>query len=182
VRREFNTGKHRSVSSMGIGLIVITLGAAVLVPAGFSFGQGMPAPPKEKTLYQRMGGYDVIAAVVDDFIKQLGQDEAFKRFGGGRSMDSLHRTRQLVVDQTCYLAGGPCVYIGRDTKTAHAGLAITQEEWDLSIKHFKTALDDQKVAEPEQKDFLAMIEKLRPDVVEKPKGDYPQADKSKTQN
>jgi hemoglobin len=170
------------VPPIGIGLILMALVAAVLVPAGVSFGQGMSAPPKEKTLYQRMGGYDVIAAVVDDFIKQLGQDPAFKRFGGGRSMDSLHRTRQLVVDQICYLAGGPCDYLGRDTKTAHVGLGITQEEWDLSTKHFRTALDDQKVPEPEQKDFLAMIEKLRNDIVEKPKGDYPQADKSKAPN
>jgi hemoglobin len=79
----------------------------------------------------------------------------------------------LVVDQICNLAGGPCVYIGRDTKTAHAGLAITDAEWDASIKKFKVSLDKFKVAEPEQKEFLAMIEKLRPDVIEKPTEEKP---------
>jgi len=140
------------------------LGVASLVPTGRSFAQDKPA----KTLYQRMGGYDAIAGIVDDFIGQLRVDPAFKRFGGGRSMNSLVRTRQLVVDQICYLAGGPCVYIGRDTKTAHEGLAITDAEWDSSIKMFQVSLNKFKVAAPEQQEFIAMIQKLRPDVVEKP--------------
>ncbi|HET7841582.1 MAG TPA: group 1 truncated hemoglobin [Terriglobia bacterium] len=165
------TDRQQFWARVGFGVVLATLIAAMLPLRGFA--QEAPAPPKENSLYKRMGGYDVIAAVVDDFIGQLAKDEAFKRFGGGRSGDSLHRTRQLVVDQICYLAGGPCAYIGRDTKTAHAGLAITQEEWDLSLKHFKTALDDQKVGDAEQKDFVALIQKLHDDIVEKPKGDYP---------
>ena len=103
------------------------------------------AKPAGKTLYQRMGGYDVIAGIVDDFIAQLGKDKAFERFGGGRSHNSLVRTRQLVVDQICNLTGGPCVYIGRDMKTAHEGLAITDAEWDSSIKKFEISLDKFKV-------------------------------------
>ena len=162
-------------SSFGVALALVVM--TMLVPRGFA-QQAMMAP-KEKTLYQRIGGYDVIAAVVDDFIMQLGKDEAFKRFGGGRSMDSLHRTRQLVVDQVCNLTGGPCDYIGRDLKTAHAGLDITQAEWDLSIKHFQTALDDQKVAPDVQKDFIAMIQKLHDDIVMKPKEGYPKKDSMK---
>ena len=162
-------------SSVGVALACLILTA--LVPR--SFAQQAPAAPKEKTLYQKIGGYDMIAAVVDDFIGQLGKDEAFKRFGGGRSMDSLHRTRQLVVDQICNLAGGPCVYIGRDAKTVHAGLEITQQEWDLSIKHFQTALDDQKVAPDVQTEFIALIQKLHDDIVAKPKEGYPKQDTAK---
>jgi hemoglobin len=177
VRIESNLNKKRIVS-LGVAIAISMLAAAMIVPSRTGFSQDNPAPAKEKTLYQRMGGYDVIAGLVDDFVHQLGEDPAFKRFGGGRSMDSLHRTRQLVVDQICYLAGGPCVYIGRDTKTAHAGLAITQEEWDSSMKKWQVSLDKFKIAAPEQKDFLAMIQKLRPDIVEKPKGDYPSAGKS----
>lgn len=177
MRTQGQTDKFRLLAKIGYGVVLATLVAATLPLRGIA--QEAPPAAKENSLYKRMGGYDKIAAVVDDFIGQLGKDEAFKRFGGGRSGDSLHRTRQLVVDQICYLAGGPCVYIGRETKTAHAGLAITQEEWDLSLKHFKTALDDQKVGEAEQKDFIALIQKLHDDIVEKPKGDYPKQDSMK---
>ncbi|MGE5327107.1 MAG: group I truncated hemoglobin [Deltaproteobacteria bacterium] len=177
MRTQTTINRFHLVARSSIGVALAFLAMTTLVPR--SSAQQAPAAPKEKTLYQKIGGYDVIAAVVDDFIAQLGKDEAFKRFGGGRSMDSLHRTRQLVVDQICYLAGGPCVYIGRDTKTAHAGLEITQEEWDKSIKHFETALDDQKVAPDAQKDFIAMIQKLREDIVAKPKEGYPKQESTK---
>jgi hemoglobin len=182
VQNKFETHGKWPVSPMGISMILVALMAMVLMPARAGFAQGMTEPPKEKTLYQRMGGYDVIAAVVDDFIHQLGEDAAFKRFGGGRSHSSLVATRQLVIEDLCKLTGGPCAYIGRDLKTAHTGLAITQEEWDLSIQHFKKALDDQKVAEQEQKEFLAVIQSTRPDIVEKPKANYPAAGKSMKQN
>lgn len=163
------TSGWRRVSPKSIARTLAALTAIMLISAGHGFAQDKPAVPKEKTLYYRLGGYDVIAGLVDDFIGQLGKDEAFKRFGGGRSTGSLHRTRQLVVDQICWLADGPCVYIGRETKPAHEGLAITQEEWDSSMKKWKISLDKFKVAEPEQKEFLALIEKLRKDIVEPPK-------------
>jgi len=154
-----------------MGLILATLMAAFAVPVVRSFALDKP----EKTLYRRMGGYDVIAGIVDDFIAQLGKDPAFARFGGGRSQNSLVRTRQLVVDQICFLTGGPCVYIGRDTKTAHAGLAITDAEWDSSIKKFKISMDKFKVAEPEQQEFLDMLGKLKSDIVEPPKAETAKA-------
>jgi len=75
--------------------------------------------PKETTLYQRLGGYDVIAAVIDDFFAMMREDPKFTRFSV-RTLDSRNRSRQLLVDQICALAGGPCIYIGRDMRTSHA--------------------------------------------------------------
>lgn len=161
------------VSQVGIRIILAALLVTILVPVGRSFAQGKQDKPAAKSLYQRMGGYDVIAGVVDDFINQLKADPAFKRFGGGRAMDSLKRTRQLVVDQICMLAGGPCIYIGRDMKTAHAGLQITDKEWDLSINMFKNSLDKFKVQGREKQEFIAMLQKLKPDIAEKPKYETP---------
>lgn len=169
---ELNTDGRRRVSPLRVVVFLAALVAASMIPTGRSFTQDKPAG---KTLYQRMGGYDVVVGVVDAFLAQLRKDPAFERFGGGRSHDSLVRSRQLVIDQICFLAGGPCTYIGRDTKTAHAGLKITDKEWDASIQMFKVALIDQKVAAPEQQEFLAMIEKLRPDVVEKAPEEKPKA-------
>lgn len=170
MRNEFSI-KGRRVSRVGFGTILAALLAVMLVPSGRTLAQIQPAKDSPDSLYHRMGGYDVIAGIVGDFIQQLGTDKAFERFGGGRSQNSLVRTKQLVIDQICNLAGGPCAYIGRDTKTTHAGLAITNAEWDSSIQKFKNSLNKFKIKEREQKDFIAMIEKLKPDVVEKPK-DY----------
>src|SRR5215212_9327056 len=78
--------------------------------------------PKMPTLYQRLGGYDAIAAVTDDFIGRLATDRQLGRFVVGHSQDSLMKLRQHVVDLICTTAGGPCVYIGRDMKTSHQGM------------------------------------------------------------
>lgn len=156
-------------SASAIRRFVVT--AAVLFGAlplvGVARAQDAPATPK--SLYQRIGGYDVIAGVVDDFLKQLQADPAFARFGQGRGQNSLMRGRQLVIEQICALSGGPCNYIGREMKTAHQGLAITQAEWESAGKKMGAALQKFKVSEPDSKEFAAMIEKLRPDIVEPPK-------------
>jgi len=147
------------------------VGAAVLVGvlriSGLVLAQEPAATPK--SLYHRIGGYDVIAGVVDDFLKQLQADPAFQRFGQGRGQNSLMRGRQLVIELICQQSGGPCVYIGREMKTAHQGLAITQVEWEAAGKKMGAALQKFNVSEPDQKEFAAMIEKLRPDIVEPPK-------------
>ncbi|MFB3920844.1 MAG: group 1 truncated hemoglobin [Terriglobia bacterium] len=164
--------QERRLSPSIVGLIVALMVSGFVAAPARIRAQDKPA---EKTLYQRLGGYDAIVGIVDAFLGQMRKDPAFERFGGGRSHDSLVRSRQLVIDQICFLAGGPCTYIGRDTKTAHTGLKITDKEWDASIEMFRVALNQQKIAGTEQQEFLAMIEKLRPDVVEKPKEEYPKA-------
>lgn len=117
------------------------------------------------SLYRRLGGYDVIAAIIDDMFALLRADPAFARFGSGRSTDSHLRARQLLIDQMCELTGGPCHYIGRDMLTSHAGLAISDAEWDANMKHADAALIKNGVAETERAEFLALFEQYRGDIV-----------------
>lgn len=112
------------------------------------------------TLYERVGRYDAIASVADDYLKGIRSDPRFARFAG-RSTDSLVRARQLLKDQLCALTGGPCVYVGRDMAVAHRGLAITDAEWVANMKYMAAALDKNKIAGPEKEEFLAVVESLR---------------------
>ena len=120
------------------------------------------------SLYKRLGGYDALAAVTDDFILRLATDPKVGRFFTGLSDNSKARVRQLVVDQLCAATGGPCVYIGRDMKTAHKGLGITEEDWNISVKHLVATLTKFKVPEKEQKEVAAALTTLKADIVEKP--------------
>ena len=120
------------------------------------------------TLYKRLGGYDALAAVTDDFLGRLSTDTAFARFFGGHSTDSLKKLRQHVVDQLCVATGGPCIYLGRDTKTTHAGLGITERDWDISVKHLVATLDKFTVPAKEKDEVLAAVSGLKKDIVEKP--------------
>ena len=120
-----------------------------------------------KTLYARLGGYDAIAAVTDNFIGRLINDPQLTRFFAGHSDQSKMKIRQLIVDQICYVTGGPCVYTGRDMKTSHAGMGISESDWEITVKHFVDTLDSFKVPEKEKNELLAIVGSLKKDIVEK---------------
>jgi hemoglobin len=125
------------------------------------------AASQEKSLYERVGGYNALAAVVDDFIVRLVSDKQFEKFFIGQSNDSKKRIRQHILDQFCAATGGPCVYTGREMKTSHAGLGITNGEWDAAAKHLVASLDKFKVPEKEKGEILAFVVSLKKDIVEK---------------
>jgi hemoglobin len=117
------------------------------------------------SLYKRLGGYDAIAAVTDDFIGRLATDKEVGRFFTGASESSQKRIRQLVIDFLCSATGGPCVYTGRDMKTVHTGLKITEKDWDTSVKHLTATLDKFKVPAKEKGEVLGAISGLKKDIV-----------------
>ena len=128
--------------------------------------QTLDSPPKDN-LYQRLGGYDVIAVVIDEFLSRFGSDPGLARFSGGRSLHSRQRTRQLIVEQICSLAAGPCVYTGRDMRTSHAGLGISEAEWQATLQHASAALEGCGLAPNERAKFLAIFQRYRDVIVEK---------------
>jgi hemoglobin len=70
----------------------------------------------EESLYLRLGGYDAIAALVDEFLQTLAIDPQMARFGAGMNLERRKRNRQLTLDFLCAAAGGPTLYIGQDMK------------------------------------------------------------------
>ena len=118
------------------------------------------------SLYKRLGGYDAIAEIVDELFNLIKLDPRFGRFGLGRSTDSKRRAQQLTVEQLCALSGGPCVYLGRDMKTSHAGLAITSAEWEANLDLTRQVLAKRNLGEREQQEFLALFELYRDQIVE----------------
>jgi hemoglobin len=144
------------------GLMALALTAAL---AGT--GTSVSAQSDGNSLYKRLGGYDAIAAVTDDFIGRLAADKKLGRFFVGLSDNSKGRVAQLVKDQLCAATGGPCAYIGRDMKTSHKGMGITEEDWDTAVKHLVATLTKFKVGEKEQQDLAAALMTLKPDIVEK---------------
>jgi hemoglobin len=122
---------------------------------------------QEKTLYQRLGGYDAIAAVVDDFVAQLATDPSMSVFFKGHSTDSIKKIRMHIIDFICNAAGGPCAYTGRDMKTSHKGLGITEAQWNKSVEYLKNTLNKFKVPEKEQNELFAAVSSVKKDIVEK---------------
>jgi hemoglobin len=121
---------------------------------------------KQKSLYERLGGYDAIAAVVDDLLPRLLSDPQVGVYWKGRNNDTKKRDRQLLVDYLCQVAGGPVIYTGHDMKTAHAGLGISESDWQVTAGYLSATLEKLHVPAPEKQEVLTFVSSLKGDIVE----------------
>ena len=120
----------------------------------------------EATLYQRLGGYDAIAAVCADLLPRLQADSQLGRFWQNRGEDGLKREFQLLVDFICNAAGGPMYYTGRDMVLSHKGMRISSSDWDIFKRNLDLTLDKFALPAAERADVVAFIESTRADMVE----------------
>ena len=136
------------------------------MPALPTLAAPMPqAAQAQPTLYKQLGGYDAISAVTQDFLDRLAKDPLLGKFFVGHNTESLQRIRQHIVDFLCNATGGPCLYTGRDMKTAHTGLHITDAEWNAAAQDLVQTLDKFKVPEQQKTEVLNSITALKSQIV-----------------
>ena len=134
--------------------------------SGWGFSPTVAEDKQEESLYKRLGGYDAIALVVEDFFGRMVPNEQLGKYFIGLSTDSKRKAMQLTVDFVCSATGGPCLYTGRDMKTSHTGLGITESDWDLSVKLLTETLDKFKVPDKEKGELLNLVGSLKGQIVE----------------
>lgn len=119
-----------------------------------------------KTLYERLGGYDAVAAVCENLLPRLQADPQLARFWQHRGEDGIRREKQLLIDFLCSSAGGPLYYTGRDMKVTHKGMKISESDWSAFIGHLNATLDAFQVPEAERGDVIAFVQSTKADMVE----------------
>ena len=120
----------------------------------------------DRTLYQRLGGYDAISAVANDLLPRLQADPRLARFWQNRSEDGVKREKQLLIDFLCSSAGGPMYYTGRDMKISHKGMKISEADWSAFLGHLHATLEAFKVPQSESDDVVAFVQSTKADIVE----------------
>lgn len=126
------------------------------------------APKTEKSLYDRLGGAYPIAVVVDDFIDRLLVNDTLNAnpaIKEARDRVPAPGLKFHVTTMVCEATGGPCKYVGRDMKTAHARLNITQKEWDAMVADFRKTLNKFKVPVKEQEELIQIVGSTKKDIV-----------------
>ncbi|MEW8508473.1 MAG: group 1 truncated hemoglobin [Candidatus Thiodiazotropha sp.] len=126
---------------------------------------GDEQPPA--SLYERLGGYNAISAVVDDVVVQIAADEKLGRFWAHRGDDGIAREKQLIVDFIVAKAGGPLYYTGREMKLSHEGMRIDEKDWEILIDALETTLSKFKVPPLERGEVLQFFDSTKKDIVEK---------------
>jgi hemoglobin len=119
-----------------------------------------------KTLYERLGGYDAIAAVANDLLPRLRGDPQLGRFWAHRGEDGIMREKQLLIDFLCVSTGGPVYYRGRDMTLTHRGMRISDSDWNVFLGHAAATLATFQVPEAEQREVVAFVQSLKKECVE----------------
>jgi hemoglobin len=120
----------------------------------------------EKTLYERLGGYDAICAVSEDLLPRLQSDSRLQRFWDHRGEDGIKREKQLLIDFLCASAGGLLYYTGRDMKMSHTGMQISESDWSAFMGHVNATVDACNVPQTERSEVVAFVQSLKADIVE----------------
>lgn len=128
-----------------------------------------PEPPAPKSLFDRLGGKEAIAKIVDAFIKNLASNDVTKKRFAKLPKDRAEKVRNNMIDQICKESGGDCEYTGKSMKDAHKGMKITEAEWNATVSALKAALDENKVGENEQNDLVFTLGAMKEDIVAAPK-------------
>jgi hemoglobin len=145
------------MNRLHLSMLAAVTGLAMLV--------ARPATAQE-TLYKRLGGYDAISAVVDDFADRLFADPVVGKRFVGMGADTRALFKQKNKNLVCKVTGGPCLVISRPAKVVHAGMGISETEFQIVVGHLTAVLNKYRVPDREQKELLAIIESLKPDIVE----------------
>jgi hemoglobin len=134
-------------------------------------------------LFDRLGGAPGITAIVDDFTARALQDPRVnwqrKDVKGGLNIlrkgnsslpwdasdENVKYLKKHLVQFFILATGGPVHYDGKEMKSAHAGMRITNPEFDAALGDLKASLDRLQIPNKEQKELLSVIESTRPQIV-----------------
>ena len=146
--------------AMGMGWVVVS---AVLVFVAVGCASAPPAPAP--SLYKQLGGREGIALVVDDFVVNVVADDRINARFKALKPEDVFKFKSNLSDQICDATGGPCSYVGRDMKTTHQGMKITEAEWTATVEALVKALDKNNVPAGAKTALLGALGPMKPDIV-----------------
>jgi hemoglobin len=127
--------------------------------------------PPQKPLFERLGGKEGVAKLVDVFLANMQIDPKLKQAFAKTTGPKADHFKQMLVELICQETGGECTYSGKSMKDAHAGMKITDDQWNAAIEDLTGAVDELnaqnvfKLDENDKGELFYVFRKLKDDVV-----------------
>jgi hemoglobin len=117
-----------------------------------------------ESLFLRMGGEAKLKPAVEQLVAVMLEDE---RINFVFAQTELSKFKHLLYTQLCELAGGPCIYDGRDMRTAHAKLPISNAQFNALTEDLYIAFDRVGVSYALQNEMIALLAPMQRDIVKR---------------
>ena len=114
-------------------------------------------------MFKALHGLEGIDRIVTQMIKENHSDPRTAEIFMAADNARLHRT---LVEQFCYVAGGPCHYSGMDMKAAHKDMGVQAKDFNALVEHLEDAMTQEGVPWRIQAKLLAKFAPMKPAVVD----------------
>lgn len=129
---------------------------------GLHAGSASSAGAAPPSLYEQLGGLPAIGKVIDTFLGVVGTDG---RIAPSFANANMPRLRTLLIEQVCEATGGPCRYSGRDMKTSHNGMGITELQFNALAEALYLAMEREGVPYALQNRVMALLAPMHRDII-----------------
>jgi hemoglobin len=116
----------------------------------------------EETLYDALGGEEAIATIVENFILEIARDE---RVIDHFEVSNVQRFRVMMNQHLCLVADGPCAYEGDSMIDTHAGMGVTEADFNAIVEDMMAAMDKAGIALGPQNRLLARLATFRAEII-----------------
>lgn len=131
--------------------------------SGFILGLLLLAPAAyANSLYQDLGEQEGIALLMEEMLFNISDDRRIRHHFADTDMLHLH---QMLTEQVCELAGGPCVYSGEDMVDSHTDMNVSRADFNALVEALQLAMDDNGVSVSAQNRLLALLAAMHPEIV-----------------
>lgn len=120
------------------------------------------APAPRPTLYQQFGERPGIEALVEELLVRILEDP---RINAGFADVDLVNLNHRLVEQICEEVGGPCTYTGRSMVESHAGLAVSEADFNALVEDLVDAMDARGIPRRAQNRLLGRLAPMHRDIV-----------------
>lgn len=77
------------------------------------------------------------------------------------------RLQRVLVEQFCFLLGGPCGYSGRDMQSAHRDMGVRPGDMNALVENLQLAMEKEGIPFRTQNRFLAKLAPMKRDIVDR---------------
>lgn len=141
-------------------MLVKFIGAALLIAT--MFGCSSANNHRSVSVYEQIGGADKVEEIVDNFIAEIEYSpEIFPYF----EKTDVRRFREKLIEHVCMLTSGPCDYTGDSMEQVHAGMNITEHDFNLGVDLFINAMEKAGIEHRLQNKVIATMAPTRSEII-----------------